>query len=164
VKIFGNLPAILIVTVLVAGVGVMIWKAVRTPDQAAAVPVRVPALSTLAKAGQQVFDASCAACHGQNGAGSENGPPLVHDIYNPGHHDDGSFYRAAARGVRQHHWRFGNMAPVPQVSNEKMKAIIRYIRELQVATASPTGLTACDSTGGRGRPSNAMRSPRPARV
>jgi mono/diheme cytochrome c family protein len=132
-KIFDNLPAVLIVTVLVAGVGVMVWKAVRTPDQAAAVPVTMPALSALAKAGQQVFATNCTACHGQNGAGSENGPPLVHDIYNPGHHDDGSFYRAAQRGVRQHHWRFGNMEPVPQVSNEKMKAIIRYIRELQVA-------------------------------
>lgn len=132
-KIFDRLPAILIIAVLVAGLGITAWKFVRTPDQATAVRVTVPRLSTLANAGRQVFDANCVACHGENGAGTGNGPPLVHDIYNPGHHDDASFFRAAKQGVRQHHWRFGDMAPVPQVSTGKMRAIIRYLRELQVA-------------------------------
>jgi mono/diheme cytochrome c family protein len=130
---FDRLPAILVSTVLVVGVGVIVWKAVRSPDQASAVPVTVPELSAVAEAGRQTFDAECAACHGQNGAGTDNGPPLVHDIYNPGHHDDSTFFRAAKRGVRQHHWRFGNMAPLPHVSGAKIKAIVSYIRELQVA-------------------------------
>lgn len=132
-KIFDRLPAILIVSVLVAGLGVTAWKMVRTPEQASAIRITVPALSTLASTGQKAFDANCAACHGENGVGTGNGPPLVHDIYNPGHHDDAAFFRAARQGVRQHHWRFGDMAPVPQVSAAKVRAIVRYIRELQVA-------------------------------
>jgi mono/diheme cytochrome c family protein len=123
----------LVITVLVVGLGVIVWKFVRAPDQASAVAVTVPELSTLANAGRQAFDANCAACHGQNGAGSGKGPPLVHDIYNPGHHSDDAFFLAAKQGVRQHHWRFGNMAPLPQVSDGKLRAIVRYIRELQVA-------------------------------
>ena len=40
---------------------------------------------------------------------------------------------AARRGVRQHHWRLGNMPARPKMSNSQMAAIIRYVRELQRA-------------------------------
>ena len=95
--------------------------------------VRIPDLSPVAVMGQKAFDESCASCHGVIGSGTDQGPPLIHDIYNPGHHSNAAFYAAADRGVRQHHWRFGNMPPQPQVSKSKMAAIIRYIRELQKA-------------------------------
>ena len=68
-----------------------------------------------------------------NGVGTNTGPPLVHDIYNPGHHDDRSFYRAVKSGVPQHHWRFGNMQPLPKVTESQIGAIVRYVRELQLA-------------------------------
>ncbi len=58
---------------------------------------------------------------------------LVHDIYNPGHHGDEAFSRAAKQGVPQHHWPFGNMQPLPDVSDEQLAAIVGYIRELQEA-------------------------------
>ncbi len=93
--------------------------------------MEVPELSELASRGKTAFDANCAACHGANGSGSEKGPPLVHDTYNPGHHPDEAFLSAAMRGVRQHHWRFGNMPPQPQVSDEELAAIVRYVREVQ---------------------------------
>ena len=97
------------------------------------VDVKVPRLSKFAVRGQSAFDRTCAACHGRNAAGSDKGPPLVHDIYNPGHHGDASFVFAAKRGVRRHHWNFGNMPPQPQVTGDEMASIIRYVRELQVA-------------------------------
>jgi mono/diheme cytochrome c family protein len=97
------------------------------------VSVRIPELSAVATTGQKAFDENCASCHGVSGSGTDQGPPLIHDIYNPGHHANSAFYAAANRGVRQHHWRFGNMPPQPQVSDSKIAAIIRYIRELQQA-------------------------------
>lgn len=57
----------------------------------------------------------------------------MHDIYNPGHHADEAFLRAARNGVQQHHWRFGDMPPQPQVSDEQLVQIVRYVRELQQA-------------------------------
>lgn len=69
--------------------------------------VTVPSLSSLEQQGEILFNASCAACHGQNAAGKEGvAPPLVHMIYRPDHHSDQSFQRAAKVGVRQHHWPF----------------------------------------------------------
>ena len=100
-------------------------------DQSAS--VKVPPLSDIAARGKIAFDANCAPCHGANASGTDQGPPLVHNIYNPGHHADGAFFLAARLGVRQHHWPFGNMPPQPQVSEEQVAAIIRYVRELQVA-------------------------------
>ncbi|MXW92726.1 MAG: cytochrome c [Rhodospirillaceae bacterium] len=91
-------------------------------------------LSAAAQAGKRLFDANCISCHGPNAVGQEElGPPLVHIIYEPGHHGDESFQRAVALGVRAHHWRFGNMAPVEGLSRDDVALIVAYIRELQRA-------------------------------
>ena len=106
-------------------------------DAAATIPVDqvvVPELSPVAQQGKVNFDSSCAACHGLNAAGTAKGPPLIHSLYRPGHHPDQAFASAVVNGVTAHHWRFGNMPPVPgDVSNAEMRWIIRYIREMQVA-------------------------------
>ena len=117
-----------VIAVVLGGIGVFVWNLNSGPAA-----VTVPQLSSFAATGKKVFDGNCAACHGVNGAGTDKGPPLVNDIYNPGHHDDRSFYRAAKNGVRQHHWRFGNMKPLPKVSESQVAAIIRYVCELQMA-------------------------------
>ena len=84
--------------------------------------------------GQIAFEESCASCHGKNGAGGTGkGPPLVHPIYEPGHHPDGAFIRAATAGVQSHHWNFGDMSPVEGITEETARLIVSYIRELQRA-------------------------------
>jgi mono/diheme cytochrome c family protein len=81
--------------------------------------------------GAEVWAANCAACHGPQGEGTTTGPPLVHVIYEPGHHSDESFRRAMEQGSIAHHWGFGDMPPQPQVSSEEIEAVIVYVRELQ---------------------------------
>ena len=81
--------------------------------------------------GETLYDANCAACHGPKGTGTAQGPPLVHVIYEPGHHGDASFHVAVQRGVVAHHWRFGNMPPQPQVGADEVAPIIGYVRWLQ---------------------------------
>lgn len=117
---------------IAAGLIVWLWQWTR-PKANKVVSVKVPQLSKLAARGKVAFDANCAACHGINASGTDKGPPLVHEIYNAGHHADGAFYLAAKLGVRQHHWRFGNMPPQPQVTQEQVAAIVQYVRELQTA-------------------------------
>lgn len=98
------------------------------------VAVTVPLLSGLAKTGESAFNQYCAACHGVNAAGNDGaGPPLVHVIYEPSHHGDAAFLLAAQRGVRAHHWQFGNMPPVEGISSDEIEAIVSYIRTLQRA-------------------------------
>ncbi len=112
------------------------------------VTVSVPPLSDKAQAGRIAFNANCALCHGPNAAGSSLGPPLVHKIYEPGHHQDFAFRNAAQRGVQSHHWQFGDMPPVPAVSENDVERIICYIRELQRANGvfdNTAGLAACQS-------------------
>jgi mono/diheme cytochrome c family protein len=98
-------------------------------------PVRliVPALSHEARAGRDAFDRLCVACHGADASGSAAGPPLVHRIYGPGHHADVAFVLAVQRGVRAHHWRFGDMPPVPSARLDEIGLIVHYVRELQRA-------------------------------
>ncbi len=81
--------------------------------------------------GEAKFNANCAACHGARGVGTSQGPPLVHKIYEPNHHADVAFQRAAANGVRAHHWEFGNMPKIESVTPEDVDQIIRYVRWLQ---------------------------------
>lgn len=119
--------------VLVGGGIVAVSKFSGPGESEPTVRVEIPELSPKAARGEQAFNANCASCHGKNAAGTDAGPPLVHDVYNPGHHDDGAFYRAVENGVRRHHWNYGNMPPQPQVSRETVATIVRYVRELQRA-------------------------------
>lgn len=81
--------------------------------------------------GEQLFAANCAVCHGPVAEGTATGPPLVHVIYEPGHHSDESFQLAVARGVQAHHWDFGPMPAVSGLSREEVADIIAYVRGLQ---------------------------------
>lgn len=83
--------------------------------------------------GRERFDANCATCHGAGALGTGSGPPLVHRLYVPGHHNDDSIRRAVRNGVPSHHWFFGDMPPIVGVSDEELEQIILYIREQQRA-------------------------------
>jgi len=81
--------------------------------------------------GETTFNASCAACHGKQAAGTDHGPPLVHKIYEPNHHGDPAFQLAAANGVKAHHWEFGNMPKIDAVTPQDVDQIVKYVRWLQ---------------------------------
>jgi mono/diheme cytochrome c family protein len=128
-----HLPKLAIALVLVGGVAVIASKFSTSSGGGGMVDVKVPELSKGAAKGKQLFDDNCASCHGPNASGGKGGPPLIHNIYNPGHHDDGSFQRAAKNGVPGHHWQFGNMPPQPQINPGQMAEMIVYVREVQMA-------------------------------
>lgn len=82
--------------------------------------------------GKRAFDAVCAACHGANAQGQVGvAPPLVHKIYEPNHHGDIAFVRAAQNGVIGHHWPFGNMPAVEGITEAEIRDIVAYVRALQ---------------------------------
>ena len=87
--------------------------------------------SETARQGETLFNANCAQCHGAEATGTNLGPTLIDRIYHPGHHGDAAFHLAVLRGVRQHHWTFGNMLPVPGLSETQVNQIICYVRHLQ---------------------------------
>ncbi len=95
--------------------------------------IKLPDLDFQASIGKKLFDTNCSTCHGNNATGTSSGPPLLHDVYNPGHHGDAAFYRAVKLGSPQHHWKFGNMPPVPAVNEAQVRSIIQYVRALQAA-------------------------------
>lgn len=82
-------------------------------------------------AGRKLFDARCAGCHGVGAAGTRRGPSFLSKIYEPGHHGDTAFQLAVQRGVTAHHWRFGNMPPIPGLSEEEVSRIVGYVRWAQ---------------------------------
>ena len=94
---------------------------------------KVAAAQQTATDGEAIFERNCAKCHGQDAKGTDQGPPLVHKIYEPSHHADVAFYLAVRRGVPAHHWPFGNMPPVEGVSDEEIAQIVAYVRGLQRA-------------------------------
>lgn len=81
--------------------------------------------------GRELFESSCAACHGLDLRGTSDGPPFLDPIYAPNHHPDEAFYSAAENGVQQHHWNFGPMPAQPRFSEADLQAIIAYVRSRQ---------------------------------
>ena len=92
-----------------------------------------------AAAGEGLFNANCAACHGEKAVGTPVGPPLAHPVYEPGHHPDFAFRNAVSNGVRAHHWPYGDMPPVAGLAPEEVDSIICYVRELQRAEGIGVG-------------------------
>lgn len=128
----------------VGAVGYAFWPTSEPTDQSgtpsssggtALAEVILPdTFSDNARIGHSAYEEKCASCHGANASGQDEvAPPLVHKIYEPSHHGDESFQRAAAMGVRAHHWPFGNMPPVEGITRGDVTMIIAYIRELQRA-------------------------------
>lgn len=103
------------------------------PAAAETVSVNLPELSPEAQVGGQAFVKNCSQCHGMIAGGTDNGPPLIHRIYEPNHHGDFAFLRAVRQGVRAHHFRFGDMPPQPQVTDAEVSAIVKFVREVQRA-------------------------------
>jgi len=81
--------------------------------------------------GAAVYAASCASCHGTDLRGTERGPSHLSKVYEPSHHGDDAFRRAIAQGSPQHHWGFGDMPPVSDLSPDEVSAVIAYIRDVQ---------------------------------
>lgn len=98
------------------------------PDAGTGIPIQDP---ELVAAGEVVYQASCAVCHGSDLRGTDQGPSHLSVVYEPNHHGDIAFILAAKNGVRQHHWPFGDMAPVPGLSDEELEAVVAYVRENQ---------------------------------
>ena len=90
-----------------------------------------PQDQTLVDAGAELYSANCAQCHGDDLRGTDKGPSHLSVIYEPGHHGDGAFLFAVTRGVRAHHWDFGDMPPVEGLTAADVEAIVAFVRETQ---------------------------------
>lgn len=81
--------------------------------------------------GASLYQQSCASCHGTDLRGTDQGPSHLSQIYAPDHHPDASFRAAITQGSPAHHWNFGDMAPIPGLSDAEIDAIIDYVRDQQ---------------------------------
>lgn len=122
---------------LLAGIAVLAAVALAacggeaTPE---APPATAPASAGVVEAsGASLYAANCARCHGADLDGTDQGPPFLHRVYEPSHHADASFFLAVQRGVRAHHWNFGDMPPVEGLSEAEVAAIIAFVRAEQRA-------------------------------
>ena len=95
-------------------------------------PVRVtaPTPPELVRS-EALYTEKCSGCHGERALGTPKGPTFLNAIYRPNHHGDGAFQAAVLRGVQAHHWNFGPMPPIPNVSPYEVTQITAYVRWLQ---------------------------------
>ncbi len=99
-----------------------------TASDGSQVPEQDP---VLVAAGEPLYTANCATCHGEDLRGTERGPSHLSDLYRPGHHADGAFFLAVKIGSTQHHWSFGSMPPIADLTDEDVAAITAFVRENQ---------------------------------
>jgi mono/diheme cytochrome c family protein len=87
--------------------------------------------AALVSEGADLYQASCASCHGSDLRGTDLGPSQLSVVYQPGHHPDQAYALAAFNGVSAHHWQFGDMPPISGLSQVDMDRIVAFIREMQ---------------------------------
>lgn len=122
-------------SVLGAVLGILLVNCAALHAQTIQIPRPSSGLMPNPVVGKSLFEKSCATCHGADlkgsDRGSNQGPPLLHKIYEPSHHGDAAFQLAVKNGVRAHHWQFGDMAPVPGLSPDDVAHITAYVRAEQ---------------------------------
>ena len=81
--------------------------------------------------GEEVYDQSCATCHGPEAAGGLAGPPLTHEIYED--LTDADIRSVIEQGKPPTNWPHfeAGMAPVPNLSDSEVAAVIAYVRDVQ---------------------------------
>ncbi|MEM9139243.1 MAG: cytochrome c [Pseudomonadota bacterium] len=90
-------------------------------------PNRFPQLGI---AGMHIYNAQCAECHGDDGAGTEQGPSLHHKVYHASKLGQRGFHAAVSNGVAQQRWEFGAM-PGAALSFNEIEQVARYVRDMQ---------------------------------
>lgn len=81
--------------------------------------------------GEARYQAVCARCHGLALGGGPEGPPLLDQTYASSHHADLTFYHAVKNGVRQHHWKYGDMPMLTGITPEQVGDIVAFVRREQ---------------------------------
>ena len=124
---------VILSAITASAIGGYMWLSQDSTGTPRAEAVVMPQLSALAVEGEAVFQGTCAACHGADLNGTDQGPPLLHVFYKPGHHSDFSIVNAVQNGSRQHHWNFGDMPAQELITDDQLTSLISYIREIQRA-------------------------------
>ncbi len=96
-------------------------------DEATAPPEPIPASAD----GATVYALRCASCHGEDLRGTAKGPSQLSIVYEPNHHNDDTYRNAIRNGVAQHHWAYGNMPIVEDITDQQIELVINYIRTQQ---------------------------------
>jgi len=99
--------------------------------QRSGIPAPAPGFFPNSAKGERLYKEKCVECHGADLRGTDKGPPQIHIYYVPNHHSDAAYQLAVRNGVRQHHWHFGDMPPIPGLTPEDVGHIIAYIRREQ---------------------------------
>jgi len=99
--------------------------------RAQSAPAPAPGFFPNSAKGGRLYQEKCASCHGKDLRGTDKGPPQIHIYYVPNHHSDAAYQVAVKNGVRQHHWRFGDMPPIAGLSPEDVGHIVAFIRREQ---------------------------------
>ncbi|NNE97222.1 MAG: cytochrome c [Acidimicrobiales bacterium] len=108
--------------------GLTLSVAACSSDDPAAVPV-APLASDAD--GAAVYQARCASCHGEDLRGTDRGPSQLSIVYEPNHHGDNAYRFAIRNGASQHHWNFGNMPVIEDITDDQIERVIAYIRDEQ---------------------------------
>ncbi len=86
--------------------------------------------------GASTFASGCAQCHGGDLAGTELGPSLLDPVYGPDQLTDAAVVDAIRNGVEQRLWDFGPMAGNPGFSDERIDAVVAFVRAQQAADSA----------------------------
>lgn len=82
-------------------------------------------------AGEVLYQAECAECHGSDLRGTDRGPSHLSVVYEPSHHSDAAFLLAVRNGAVAHHWNFGDMPPVEGLTDTEIADITAFVRSVQ---------------------------------
>lgn len=94
--------------------------------------VVVPQLNVAEARGREIFNTTCAGCHGVDGMGdTDTGPPLIHPYYRKLMLPSDKVRRAIILGKAQDKWKYGHMPAQIKLSDSEITEIMMYYDALR---------------------------------
>lgn len=84
-------------------------------------------------AGEELYAANCAACHGEDLRGNAAGPSLLDESQGPSRLDDAAFRLAVVEGVQEVEGDYGPMPGFPALGDQGVADVLSYVRDQQAA-------------------------------
>lgn len=120
-------PIIFMAAAAITAISISVVVLNRDDRRSIKATVTVPELNVAQTRGREIFNGTCATCHGIDAIGdTDTGPPLMHPYYRMETLPSDMVRRAIILGKAQDKWKYGHMPAQIKLSENEISDVVKY--------------------------------------
>ncbi|MCK5444106.1 MAG: cytochrome c [Rhodospirillaceae bacterium] len=125
-------PIIFMAIVGITAISIAVVVLGRDDRRSIKATITVPQLNVAETRGREIFNGTCATCHGIDAIGDTDiGPPLMHPYYRMEIFPSDMVRRAIMLGKAQDKWKYGHMPAQIKLNENEITDVMKYFDALR---------------------------------